>query len=606
MALQPGEMVGAYRIVEQLGQGGMATVYKAYHAQLERHVAIKFLHHTFLEDVNFLSRFEREARIIARLDHPNIVPVYDFNYYREQPYLVMKFIDGVLLKDIIANNEVDVPYVVGILEAVAGALTYAHSQGVLHRDVKPSNIIVDREQRAYLTDFGLARIVQSGQSTLSQDMLMGTPHYMSPEQARGSEEIGPASDIYSLGVILYEVSVGRVPFAGSTPYAIVHDHIYTPLPLPSDVNPNISPRVEDVLLRALSKEPGERPSTAVLLVEMYRQAFLADESAVELAEVPQAQSLADAYSSSSKAALSFGQIVEAGHSLTPVGVSGNAPFVVSAPKTTWRYWFRIMGLSVVVLFVGGVVSLFVESRGQDNVVPTLAMVDGETFSTPLSDAAVSLIDVPNLSQEESQRQIVDSPNDEALYLALARAAWQAGETQVAQDALERGLGVATDVVAYMLTAAQIADGVDRIPAAVFLYGQSLALAEGDSRYSAVRATAGEYIYGVVIESGQLSLSEMESVLEQQLWVRGKRSVLMDIMLVRLRVTMGNLRLAGLLMRRLSGAAQELAEARLVRGELLAAEGDDSQAVVLWEEVLQDVEAPFWVVQRVRMLLDAED
>jgi serine/threonine-protein kinase len=605
MALQPGEMVGAYRIVEQLGQGGMATVYKAYHAQLERNVAIKFLHQTFLEDVNFLSRFEREARIIARLDHPNIVPVYDFNYHSGQPYLVMKYIDGVLLKDIIAKSEVDLPYVVGILEAVAGALTYAHSQGVLHRDVKPSNIIVDREQRAYLTDFGLARIVQSGQSTLSQDMLMGTPHYMSPEQARGSEEIGPASDIYSLGVILYEVAVGRVPFGGSTPYAIVHDHIYTPLPLPSDVNPSIPPRVEDVLMRTLSKEPRERPSTAVLLVQTYRQALLADESAVHLAEIPQAQSLMKVYSTPSEGALLLGQTVEVGHPLTPVG-PGNIPLVVSAPKTTRRHWLRIVVLSVLVLFVGGLVSLFVESQGEDDVLPTLAVLDGGLFSTPSSEVAVSFIDVPNLSQEEAKRQIAGSPNDEALYLALARATWQAGETQVAQDALERGFGVASDVVAYMLTAAVLADGADRIPVAVFLYGQSLALAEGDSRYSAVRAMAGEYIYGVVIEAGELSLSEMESVLEQQLWVRGERPVLMDVMLVRWRLAMGNLRLAGLLMRRLPGDAQELAEARLVRGELLVAEGDHTQAVAVWEEVLQSADVPFWVVQRVTVLLGTED
>ncbi len=247
MALQSGDLVGPYQIIGQFGQGGMATVYKAYHPQLERNVAIKFLQQSYVDDINFLTRFEREAKIIASLDHPNIVPIYDFNYYKGQPYLVMKSIEGVTLKEIMSDDSVTKSQILDMLVGVADGLSYAHERHVLHRDIKPSNILIDSSYRPYITDFGLARMTQASQSTLSQDMLMGTPHYMSPEQAKGTDDLGPATDIYSLGVVLYEFAVGQVPFSGNTPYAIVHDHIYTALPRPQDLNPDVSLEVEVVL-----------------------------------------------------------------------------------------------------------------------------------------------------------------------------------------------------------------------------------------------------------------------------------------------------------------------------------------------------------------------
>jgi serine/threonine-protein kinase len=272
MTLAQGDTVGSYEIINQVGQGGMATVYKAYHPQLDRHVAVKIIHQSFLEDENFVARFQREAQIVARLDHPNIVPVYDFNSHQGQPFLVMKFIEGVTLKTVLSQNQVSFDRLVNMMQAVASALSYAHSRGVLHRDMKPSNILVDHEQRPYITDFGLARLVQAGASTLSQDMLLGTPHYISPEQARGEQELGPATDIYSLGVILYEITVGRVPFTGNTPYSIVHDHIFTPLPLPTELNPEIPPALEQVLLRALAKSPQDRYRSAVEMLEAFQSA----------------------------------------------------------------------------------------------------------------------------------------------------------------------------------------------------------------------------------------------------------------------------------------------------------------------------------------------
>ncbi|HXQ34367.1 MAG TPA: serine/threonine-protein kinase, partial [Anaerolineales bacterium] len=174
MPFAVGENVGPYRIIEQLGQGGMATVFKAYHASLDRYVAIKALHPAFNQDVTFEARFQREARVVARLEHPHIVPVYDYAEYEKRPYLVMKFIEGDTLKARLDKGPLASEEIARIVDAVGSALSYAHRQGVLHRDIKPSNVLVAKDGQMYLADFGLARIAQSGESTLSSDMIMGT------------------------------------------------------------------------------------------------------------------------------------------------------------------------------------------------------------------------------------------------------------------------------------------------------------------------------------------------------------------------------------------------------------------------------------------------
>jgi tRNA A-37 threonylcarbamoyl transferase component Bud32 len=267
MALLPGQTLGAYRIEAQLGQGGMATIYRASHARLGRAVAIKVMHPSFSTDPSFAARFEREAQIVARLEHPHIVPIYDFSEIDGQPYIVMKYISGRTLKAWMESGDAPtLQQIAGVLAPLASALDYAHASGVLHRDIKPSNIIIDDTGTPYLMDFGLARMAQLGDSTLSTDVLLGTPHYISPEQAQGRRDLTARTDIYSFGVVLYELLTGRVPFSADTPFAVIHDHIYRPLPAPSSINPAITPEVEAVLVRALAKDPAERyPSAAALL-----------------------------------------------------------------------------------------------------------------------------------------------------------------------------------------------------------------------------------------------------------------------------------------------------------------------------------------------------
>jgi serine/threonine protein kinase len=261
MAFEIAELVGSYKIVDQLGRGGMATVYKAYHKALDRHVAIKVIHKAFLEDSNFLSRFQREAKVVASLDHPNIIPVYDFSEHKDQPYLVMKLVDGMTLKERMDKEPLSYDEILKIVDSVGAAIDYAHNKRILHRDIKPSNVIIASDGKIYLTDFGLARIAQSGDSSLTGDRMIGTPHYMSPEQAMSSTDLDGRTDIYSFGVMLYEMIVGRVPFTADTPFTVIHDHIYTPVEPPREINPQIPVEVEEILMKALAKKPADRYPT---------------------------------------------------------------------------------------------------------------------------------------------------------------------------------------------------------------------------------------------------------------------------------------------------------------------------------------------------------
>ena len=257
MGFSVGESVGPYQITAYIGQGGMATIYKAHQTTLDRDVAIKVIHPALKDDQAFLQRLNREAAIVAKLNHPNIVTVYDYGEHEGTPFLVMRYIDGRTLKAVLQEKQLDTAHIVTIARSIASALAFAHAHGVLHRDVKPSNILLDAEENVFLTDFGLARLVHSTDSTISRDMLIGSPQYIAPEQAKG-EPIDERSDIYSFGIVLYEMFTGRVPFCGDTPYATIMAHINEPLPPARAVNPQIPLAVEMVIEKALAKDPAQR------------------------------------------------------------------------------------------------------------------------------------------------------------------------------------------------------------------------------------------------------------------------------------------------------------------------------------------------------------
>lgn len=265
MAFSVGDKIGPFTITEYIGQGGMATIFKARQATLDRDVALKVIHPALKQDESFVLRLKREAAIIAKLHHPNIVTVYDFTEFEGLPCLILQFIEGRTLKEVLRDQKLSTRQIVNIARAVASALSNAHERGVLHRDVKPSNILIDKEGHVYLSDFGLARIEHSGESTASQDMLIGSPQYLSPEQAK-SEPVNVGSDVYAFGVVLYEMFTGRVPFHGETPYATILAHINNPPPAPRSINPRVRPAVEQVLLKALAKDPKQRyPSIRAMM-----------------------------------------------------------------------------------------------------------------------------------------------------------------------------------------------------------------------------------------------------------------------------------------------------------------------------------------------------
>jgi serine/threonine protein kinase len=257
MKLGPGVQVGPYQIVEQIGRGGMATVFKAYQPALERMVALKVLPEVLAEDPQFRERFRREAVAIAKLRHPSILTVYDHGEFEDQLYIVTEYVEGGTLAGEL-GKPLGIPRTTEVLGSIASALDYAHRQGVLHRDVKPSNILINKEGAAVLGDFGLARMMApTGERLTRIDMVVGTPEYMSPEQCAG-KDAGPASDQYSLGVVAFEALTGHVPYDAETPAAVMLEQMQAPLPNPRTVNPNLSENVEHALMRALAKVPSDR------------------------------------------------------------------------------------------------------------------------------------------------------------------------------------------------------------------------------------------------------------------------------------------------------------------------------------------------------------
>ena len=253
-----GQTLGRYHIVEQLGEGGMAIVYKAFDTRLERAVALKVIRTERMDDSQFLGRFEREARALAKLTHPNIVHINDYGEHEGLPYLVMDFIPGGTLKERIGAP---IPWAEAawFLAPVAGGLDYAHKQGIIHRDIKPSNILITESGQPMLTDFGIAKMLQddkSGNLTTS-GIGMGTPEYMSPEQVMGSPVDG-RTDIYSLGIVLYEMVTGRTPYKADTPMAIAIKLVNDPLPRPRQYVPGLPPQAEQVIFKALAKQTDDR------------------------------------------------------------------------------------------------------------------------------------------------------------------------------------------------------------------------------------------------------------------------------------------------------------------------------------------------------------
>jgi serine/threonine protein kinase len=255
-----GKTLGQFEILEEIGRGGMATVYRARQMTMNRVVAVKILPRHLLHDPGFYERFEREVDVIAHLEHPHILPIYDYGESDGVPYIVMRYLAGGSMAQLIRRggglvpiNQLEKPFV-----QVAQALDYAHQQGIIHRDLKPGNVMLDESGNAYLSDFGIARVLGSN---LTGSQIIGTPAYMSPEQANGLP-LDSRSDIYSLGVVLFELITGREPYQAETPMALLLKHINEPIPPIKNYRDDVPEAVEGVVGKATAKDPNARYPSA--------------------------------------------------------------------------------------------------------------------------------------------------------------------------------------------------------------------------------------------------------------------------------------------------------------------------------------------------------
>jgi serine/threonine protein kinase len=440
MSFNIGENIGPYRIIEQLGQGGMATVYKAYHAALDRYVALKVLHPAFHQDQTFTARFQREARVVAKLEHPNIVPVYDYSEHENRPYLVMKFIEGDTLKARFSAGPLSSAEIEQVVTSVGSALAYAHKQGILHRDIKPSNVLLATDGVMYLADFGLARIAEAGESTLSSDSIMGTPQYISPEQAMGAKDLDAGTDIYSFGVMLYEMVVGQVPFSADTPFSIIHDHIYTPLPLPIDINPKVPESVQRVLLKALAKQRADRYESIDEMCEAFKNAW-------REAGVP----MQGTAITMRPGALKGAQAAKTG--IQKEAIAGQTVAAKSPKKKRSGWMWVAMGLFLIMcLAVAGLA--FLRSRRNANPAPVVTInvpPATETALPPLSPqpnetpAGNPPPVGPGSSSPEvaaAMDEVSKDPGNPDAHLKLSLAYWDAGEKRLSAEELAQSANLA--------------------------------------------------------------------------------------------------------------------------------------------------------------------
>lgn len=400
-----GKKIGKYVIKEKLGSGGMAEVYKGYQENLDRFVAIKMMHAFLVSDQDFLNRFQREARAMAALNHPNIVGVYDFDVYGDDSYyLVMEYIQGGTLKDRLAElarqgERLPLKDVVKMIAEIADALAYAHRRDMVHRDIKPANIMLNEETgRAILTDFGIVKLL--GSQTMAYTAtgaLIGTPAYMSPEQALGQSG-DHRVDIYSLGVMLFQMVTGTLPFDADTPLAVVMQHVNTPTPEPNSIIPDIPWDLQEVILKAMAKSPEERFQSAGEFAAALRAVDLSGSPRKPTAVIPPPPNID--HPTPAKTEL---MMPEPETAVVP------PPEPVEQPKKRPAWLIPVMGV-VVLAVVGGILAASgVFSRDSEPTATVPAVADSEETAEPTSTATLrpTSTDAPDAAATSLAQLVLD-------------------------------------------------------------------------------------------------------------------------------------------------------------------------------------------------------
>lgn len=409
-----GKKLGKYRIIEHLGTGGMSEVYKAYQPGLDRYVAIKVLHSFLATEEDFLTRFRREAKVAAMLRHPNIVRVHDFDAEEKIYYMVMEFVDGLSLKTRLRemteqDQTLSQKEIIRIVAAVANALDYAHQRGMVHRDIKPANIMFTQDNEVILMDFGIAKMVNVAGLTASGAMV-GTPAYMAPEQGLGQAG-DERADIYSLGVVLYQLLTGHLPFNAETPMGIVLKHINEPLTSPREINPDLPSGVETVVMRALAKRPEDRYQTAKNLANDLRQAIAGEP--IELVEpIEQDETVISSTFATAVSARPRRQISQWEKATLPSAPVYPPTADSDGPSKRHRI-FRLVALAALIL-ASSVAALFATGRAEPLLTTFNAMF--QQTATPTSEVQ----DTPTPTSDAVATQI-----------AAAMATWNAQATHEA-------------------------------------------------------------------------------------------------------------------------------------------------------------------------------
>lgn len=387
--------IGRYQVRKELGRGGMATVYDAYDPRFERSVAIKVLPREFLHDPQFRARFEREAKMVALLEHPAIVPVYDFGEHEGQPYIVMQLMNGGSLADRLEKGPITPSESISIINRLAQALDVAHSKGIVHRDLKPGNILFDQYGNAFLSDFGIARLKESSGGTLTGSQIIGTPAYMSPEQIQGEKTIDGRSDIYALGIILFLMLSNQMPFQADTPAKVMIAHIIEPAPSILVFREDLPPGIDDVIDKALAKDADDRYQTGAAMAEEFAEVVRASmrETRPHAADAPINPSVRSAtptrLSTPKAGPLSSKTAVSKAATLPPI--TAPPPPVVTPAKSSRGLTFALGGLLLLALLFGGgfiVVSSLFKAQptptalAQTTLLPTETLVPTEEPPTP--------------------------------------------------------------------------------------------------------------------------------------------------------------------------------------------------------------------------------